>query len=63
MFNTMADGTKFLGDFFNYPYPFDKLDQVFIPEFRISGMENVSIITLNERFLIPENEQSKDMLC
>ena len=38
----------FYGDLFDEPYPFAKLDQVFVPEFNWGGMENVANITYTD---------------
>lgn len=49
IFKTTKAGLKFYSDFFNYPYPFSKFGQLFIPEFAWGGMENPGAITLNEK--------------
>ena len=49
IFKTTKAGLKFYSDYFNYPYPFSKFGQLFIPEFAWGGMENPGAITLNER--------------
>ena len=41
---------------FSTPYPFDKLDQVFCPDYRMGAMENVGNITYNDEY-IPRDEQ------
>ena len=41
-------GLDFYADFFDYPYPFGKYDQVFVPEFNAGAMENVGCVTHNE---------------
>lgn len=38
----------YYGDLFAEPYPFGKLDQVFVPEFNWGGMENVANITYTD---------------
>ena len=40
---------------FSTPFPFDKLDQVFCPDFRFVAMENVGNITFDDEY-IPRNE-------
>ncbi len=50
----------FYGEFFEEPYPFDKLDQVFIAEFNWGGMENVANITYTDTVIFrdpPTNDQ------
>jgi len=38
-------------ELFDYPYPFGKYDQVFVPEFSAGAMENPGCVTFNERYL------------
>ncbi len=33
---------------FDHPYPFDKYDQIFVPEYNIGAMENVGCVTIAE---------------
>lgn len=54
----IEDGIKFFEDFFQCPFPFEKYDQVFVPEFRISGMENVGIVILRDTFLQPDEDKT-----
>jgi aminopeptidase N len=42
---------KFYGEYFDFPYPFHKLDSVIPPEFNAGGMENAAAITYSERYL------------
>ena len=49
IFKTTKAGLKFYSKYFNYPYPFSKYGQLFIPEFAWGGMENPGAITLNEK--------------
>ena len=44
-------GFEFYEEFFDYPYPFKKYDQVFVPEFNFIAMENVACVTLDDKFL------------
>jgi len=37
--------------YFDYPYPYDKYDQVFVPEFNFGAMENVGCITFTEHYI------------
>jgi len=41
----------FFDAYFDYPYPFEKYDQVFAPEFNIGAMENVATVTFNEYYI------------
>ncbi len=48
VFEVTKQGFDFYTDFFGYPYPFDKYDQIFVPEFNAGAMENVGAVTHNE---------------
>ncbi|MBL6956379.1 MAG: aminopeptidase N [Chlorobium phaeobacteroides] len=37
--------------YFDYPYPYDKYDQVFVPEFNFGAMENVGCVTFTEHYI------------
>lgn len=44
-------GLDFYAALFARPYPFTKYDQVFVPEFPLGAMENVSCVTIDERHI------------
>jgi len=44
-------GLRFFTEEFDYPYPFDKYDQLFVPEFNFGAMENPGCITFNEHMV------------
>ena len=47
---------SYYNEFFDYNFPFSKLDLVFVPEFVIGAMENVGCITFNERYICRGSE-------
>ncbi|MEX2446481.1 MAG: aminopeptidase N [Dehalococcoidia bacterium] len=51
LFTVTKQGLTFFADFFDYPYPFGKYDQVFVPEFNAGAMENVAAVTHSERMV------------
>ena len=51
LFAVTKQGLSFYGAFFDYPYPFGKYDQVFVPEFNAGAMENVAAVTHSERMV------------
>jgi aminopeptidase N len=51
LFEVTAQGLDYFVDLFGRPYPFAKLDQVFVPEFNAGAMENVGAVTLHDRLL------------
>ena len=44
-------GFDFFHQAFGYPYPFDKYDQVIVPEFAAGAMENPGCVTFHERYI------------
>ncbi len=44
-------GFDFFNEAFSYPYPFDKYDQVIVPEFAAGAMENPGCVTFHERYV------------
>ena len=50
-FDVTRKGMAFFEDYFDFPYPFGKYDQLIVPDFNISGMENVAAVTYTERVL------------
>lgn len=52
-FRTIERAIDFFEGFFSCPFPFSKYDMVFVPEFRINGMENVGIVIMRDTFMRP----------
>ena len=48
---------RFFTNYFNIPYPGDKLDMIAIPDFAFGAMENLGLVTYRETLLLldPEN--------
>ena len=46
---TMA-GMKWYSKYFGYQFPFNKYDQIFCPEYNWGAMENVGLVTINEKY-------------
>lgn len=44
-------GFAFFEKEFEYPYPFEKYDQVFVPEFNMGAMENIGAVTHTEAYV------------
>jgi aminopeptidase N len=51
-------GFAFFEDAFDYPYPFHKYDQLYVPEFNNGAMENAGCVTLRDEYL-PRSQQAK----
>ncbi|GAB2458994.1 aminopeptidase N [Xylanimonas ulmi] len=44
-------GFAFYEELFDYPYPFDKYDQLFVPEYNMGAMENPGCVTFTEAYV------------
>jgi aminopeptidase N len=51
IFEITRKGFEFYEDKFDYAYPFDKYDQLFVPEFNAGAMENAGAITFTEAYV------------
>ena len=51
VFEKTREGFAFFEEQFDYPYPFDKYDQLFVPEFNAGAMENAGAITFTEAYV------------
>jgi aminopeptidase N len=54
VFTITRQGLDFFAEFFDFPYPFDKYDQIFVPEFNSGAMENAGCVTHNEYMVFRE---------
>jgi len=51
IFEKTREGFAFFEEKFDYAYPFDKYDQLFVPEFNAGAMENAGCITFTETYV------------
>jgi len=51
IFEKTKQGFEFYEKHFAYPYPFEKYDQLFVPEFNAGAMENAGAITFTETYV------------
>jgi aminopeptidase N len=51
LFRVTKQGFDFFQRIFEYPYPFDKYDQLFVPEFNAGAMENAGAVTFLEDYV------------
>jgi aminopeptidase N len=51
LFEVTKQGFDFYHRVFDYPYPFDKYDQLFVPEFNAGAMENAGAVTFLEDYV------------
>ncbi|MFD3536575.1 aminopeptidase N [Streptomyces sp. NPDC058664] len=51
VFLITKQGFDFFHDNFDYPYPFGKYDQAFVPEYNLGAMENPGMVTFREELV------------
>ncbi|TFC83998.1 aminopeptidase N [Cryobacterium cheniae] len=51
LFEKTRQGFEYFEGKFNFPYPFDKYDQMFVPEFNAGAMENAGAVTFTETYV------------
>ncbi|MER8067035.1 aminopeptidase N [Streptomyces sp. NPDC094034] len=51
VFLITKQGFDFFHDHFDYPYPFGKYDQAFVPEYNLGAMENPGLVTFREEYI------------
>ncbi len=49
---------EFFEDKFDFPYPFHKYDQLYVPEYNMGAMENAGCVTLRDEYL-PRSRQPR----
>jgi len=55
---TTKQGFAFFEEQFDYPYPFGKYDQLYVPEYNMGAMENAGCVTLRDEYL-PRSRQPR----
>ncbi|MCR2811689.1 aminopeptidase N [Microbacterium sp. zg.Y1090] len=51
VFDKTREGFAYFEEKFDYPYPFAKYDQLFVPEFNAGAMENAGAVTFTETYV------------
>ncbi len=51
IFDTTVKGFDFFESHFDFAYPFDKYDQLFVPEYNMGAMENAGAVTFTETYV------------
>ncbi|HXR43369.1 MAG TPA: aminopeptidase N, partial [Pseudolysinimonas sp.] len=51
LFDITRKGFAYYEEKFGYPYPFEKYDQLFVPEFNAGAMENAGAVTFTEVYV------------
>ncbi|GGA76062.1 aminopeptidase N [Pseudoclavibacter endophyticus] len=57
IFTTTKRGFEYYEKNFNGPYPFEKYDQLFVPEFNAGAMENAGCVTFTETYVFRSKVQ------
>jgi len=50
-FNVTKSGIEFYEELFSTDFPFQKLDQVFVPDFQCQAMENVGCVYYRDDYI------------
>jgi aminopeptidase N len=50
-FGWTRQGFDFFDEYFNLPYPFEKYDQLLVPDYNSGAMENIAAVTFSETYL------------
>ncbi|GAA3903088.1 aminopeptidase N [Microbacterium invictum] len=51
IFDVTRRGLTFFSEAFDYPYPWGKYDQIFVPEYNLGAMENPGLVTFTEAYI------------
>ncbi|MDI2033901.1 aminopeptidase N [Paenarthrobacter nitroguajacolicus] len=51
LFSLTKSGLAFFNELFDYPYPWGKYDQAFVPEYNLGAMENPGLVTFTEKYV------------
>lgn len=51
LFKITRRGLDFFHELFDYPYPWGKYDQAFVPEYNLGAMENPGLVTFTEAYV------------
>lgn len=58
-FSTTREGFQFFEEYFAYAYPYEKYDQLLVPDFNSGAMENVGAVTFNEQRFVSRGPKSR----
>lgn len=59
-FDTSIKCIRFYENFFSTPWPFDKLDQLFVPDYNMGAMENVGMVIYTENYIERDEVFTRD---
>ena len=58
-FDITKGGLEHYGRYFDIPYPFEKYDQLIVPDFNIGAMENIAAVTFSENIYVQRQRSSR----
>ena len=61
IFRVTKNGLDFFQDLFDYPYPYPKYEQAFVPEYNIGAMENPGMVTFTEDYIFVSGATEDDL--
>lgn len=61
IFNVTKNGLDFFQDLFDYPYPYTKYEQAFVPEYNLGAMENPGLVTFTEDYIFISGATEDDL--
>ncbi len=59
-FDVTKRGLEFYGRYFDIPYPFEKYDQLIVPDFTVGAMENIAAVTFAEGFVQRQESERRE---
>ncbi len=59
-FEWTKQGFAFFENYYSYPYPYQKYDQLLVPDFNAGAMENVGAVTFNEDRFVVKGDKTRE---
>lgn len=61
IFRVTKNSLDFFQNLFDYPYPYTKYDQAFVPEYNLGAMENPGLVTFTEDYIFVSGATEDDL--
>jgi aminopeptidase N len=58
-FDVTKGGLEHFGRYFDIPYPFEKYDQLLVPDFNIGAMENIAAVAFSEKHYVQRQQSDR----
>lgn len=59
IFEVTIESMKVFEDVFGYPFPYNKYDSIFCPEYNMGAMENTGLVTFNDIYVFREEKPAQ----